>query len=49
MTLVCETECDVCHPKRNSRCRGPVQVEISPLLAYLMTTKSRFYLTSVQL
>lgn len=32
MTLVCETECDVCHPQRNSRCRGPVQVEISPLL-----------------
>lgn len=33
MTLVCETDCDVCHPKRNSRCRGPVQVEIRPLLA----------------
>lgn len=33
MTLLCETDCDVCHPKRNSRCRGPVQVEIRPLLA----------------
>lgn len=32
MTLVCGTDCDVCHPKRNSRCRGPVQVEIRPLL-----------------
>lgn len=32
MTLVWETDCDVCHPKRNSRCRGPVQVKIRPLL-----------------
>lgn len=29
MTLICGTDCDICHPRRNSR---PVPVEIKPLL-----------------